>query len=365
MRLYRPLLLAAALLAFGVIALGAYVRLSDAGLGCPDWPGCYGQLIGVPSASHEQAAALAAFPDRPVETHKAWKEMVHRYFAGTLGVLVLSIAALSWRHRRALRQSPLLPTLLVGVVGLQALLGMWTVTRLLKPVIVTGHLLGGMATLALLIALLLRPSHDAPRPPAEGLRLPAALALLAVILQIALGGWVSSNYAAFACAGFPTCLGSWMPPMDFAHAFHLTRELGQTVDGQSLPGEALAAIQWSHRAGALAVALFAGSLCAALLRRGDWRAWGLALGAALLAQTGLGIANVMFGLPLAVAVAHNAGASVLLSLLLAINARVWQSVRKAPGLPAVPHGGPNRASSRPARSDLKAPPSARLRPSRG
>ena len=162
MRLYRRLLLTATVLAFAVIALGAYVRLSDAGLGCPDWPGCYGHWLGVPDEMHEQLAAQQAYPDRPVETGKAWKEMVHRYFAGTLGLLILAICLLAWRPEFRKRQSPALPTLLLAVVGLQAALGMWTVTLLLKPLIVTLHLLGGMTTLALLIAMSIKEALPAP-----------------------------------------------------------------------------------------------------------------------------------------------------------------------------------------------------------
>jgi cytochrome c oxidase assembly protein subunit 15 len=339
MRLYRPLLIVAALLAFAVIALGAYVRLSDAGLGCPDWPGCYGHLIGVPEAAHERSAALQAFPDKPVEAHKAWKEMVHRYFAGTLGLLVVLIAALAWAHRRALRQSPWLPTALVGVVGAQALLGMWTVTLLLKPVIVSAHLLGGMTTLALLVWLLLRQRPSGSLPPHAKLRPLAALALLALVIQIALGGWVSSNYAALACADFPTCLGAWVPEMDFARAFQTRRELGQTADGELLSVHALTAIHWAHRVGALIVALLAGALALALTRRPPWRAWGLLLAAALLAQLGLGVANVVFSLPLPIAVAHNAGAAILLTLTLALNFRLWQD---SPQVPA--HRSPRRSA---------------------
>ena len=325
MRLYRPLLLLATLLAFGVISLGAYVRLSDAGLGCPDWPGCYGHLIGVPEAAHEQSVALQAFPDKPVETHKAWKEMVHRYFAGTLGLLIVLIAGLSWKHRYALQQSLWLPTLLVGVVGFQALLGMWTVTLLLKPVIVSAHLLGGMATLALLVWLLLRQRHRSLNPVPARLRLIALLALLGVILQIALGGWVSSNYAALSCSDFPTCLGHWIPEMDFAQAFQMIRELGKTADGASLSGTALVTIHWLHRVGALILALLIGTLSLALYIRSEWRNWGVFLGIALLAQIGLGIANVLLSLPLPVAVAHNAGAAVLFSATLALNFRLWQA----------------------------------------
>jgi heme a synthase len=326
-RFYRPLLILATLLAFFVVSLGAYVRLSDAGLGCPDWPGCYGHLIGVPDQAHEQSAALQAFPGKPVEAHKAWKEMLHRYFAGTLGLLILAIAWLAWRFRRVLQVSPALPTVLLAVVGFQAMLGMWTVTLLLKPVIVTAHLLGGMTTLALLVWLLLRQSMTR-RPAAGGLvRLGALLALCAVIGQIALGGWVSSNYAALACQDFPACQGVWQPDMDMTHAFQLRRELGQAADGSLLSTTALTAIHWTHRVGALVVTVVVGVLIAALLSLPAWRRWGLLLGVALTAQLALGIANVLLSLPLPLAVAHNTGAAVLLATVLALNFRLWQRRR--------------------------------------
>ncbi|GAB2905276.1 COX15/CtaA family protein [Uliginosibacterium flavum] len=325
MRLYHRLLILAAALAFCVISLGAYVRLSDAGLGCPDWPGCYGHLIGVPDAAHEHAAALVDFPGKPVETHKAWKEMLHRYLAGSLGLLIALIAALAWRHRRALQQSPLLPSVLVAVVGLQALLGMWTVTLLLKPVIVSAHLLGGMTTLALLVWLILSRQAPKPRSVSSPLRWLALLGLLAVVVQIALGGWVSSNYAALACSDFPTCLGAWRPEMDFTQAFQIHRELGQTAEGGFLPASALVAIHWAHRVGALVVSLILGTLSILLLRRAEWRNWGLLLGAGLCLQVGLGIANVLLRLPLHLAVTHNAGAAVLLTLSLALSFRLWQA----------------------------------------
>lgn len=341
MRLYRSLLILAAVLAFGVISLGAYVRLSDAGLGCPDWPGCYGHLIGVPDAAHERAAALVDFPGKPVEAPKAWKEMVHRYFAGTLGLLIALIAVLAWKYRRPLQQSPVLPGVLLGVVGVQALLGMWTVTLLLKPVIVSAHLLGGMATLAMLVWLYLaqygQESRSAPyrstsirvapiRTASIKLRGLAALGLFALVIQIALGGWVSSNYAALACGNdFPTCLGTWQPEMDFAQAFHLRRELGQAADGGLLPISALTAIHWAHRVGALIVAVILGLLSILLLRRPGWRTWGLLLSTVLLAQIGLGIANVQLFLPLHLAVAHNAGAAILLTVTLALTFRLGQA----------------------------------------
>jgi cytochrome c oxidase assembly protein subunit 15 len=327
MRTYRTLALVATVLAFGVVALGAYVRLSDAGLGCPDWPGCYGHLLGVPDEAHEHAAAAQAYPGKPVEAGKAWKEMVHRYFAGSLGLLILGLTVLAWRREMRARASPALPTALLAIVGFQALLGMWTVTLLLKPAIVSAHLLGGMTTLGLLVWLLLRQGSPQRMRLVErpgGLRPLALLALAAVIAQIALGGWTSSNYAALACTDFPTCQGSWLPPMDFAHAFTLRRELGQTGDGGLLPFAALTAIHWSHRLGAVVVLLAVGALALRLLLgHADWRRWGITLAGLLTLQWGLGIANVLLSLPLPVAVAHNLGAAALLSATLALNFRLW------------------------------------------
>jgi cytochrome c oxidase assembly protein subunit 15 len=342
MRLYRRLLLVATLLAFAVIALGAYVRLSDAGLGCPDWPGCYGHWLGVPDAPHEQRAAAQAYPERPVDTGKAWKEMLHRYLAGTLGLLILTLCILAWRKELRTQQSPALPTTLLGIVGLQAALGMWTVTLLLKPVIVTLHLIGGMTTLSILVGMGVagrERSPDATLGPAT--RLLAAAALLAIIGQIALGGWVSSNYAALACPDFPTCQGQWQPEMDFTHAFSLHRELGQTADGQLLPLAALTAIHWSHRIGALVVALISTLLAIALFKTGQrrWQIWGGLLAVLLLAQLSLGMANVLFGLPLTMAVAHNLGAAFLLTTTLAINLRMHRLRQGQASVTSPAHNG--------------------------
>jgi cytochrome c oxidase assembly protein subunit 15 len=228
-------------------------------------------------------------------------EMVHRYFAGTLGLLVLALTVLAWRRRSELGQSPLLPSLLLGITALQALLGMWTVTLLLKPVIVTAHLLGGMTTLSLPIWLWLRQSRTEAEPrPGPMLRIAGLAALAAVAAQIALGGWVSSNYAALACADFPTCGGAWIPAdMDFRHAFQFRREFGQTADDALL----------TH---------------AALIRGPALRAAGLLLLSLLAIQVALGIANVLLSLPMAVAVAHNLGAALLLATTLTIAFRLWQ-----------------------------------------
>ncbi len=344
MRLYRPLLLLTTLLAFCVVSLGAYVRLSDAGLGCPDWPGCYGQLLGVPEQLHEQSAARLAFPDKPLETHKAWKEVAHRYAAGALGLLILAVAGLAWRYRRRLNQSPLLPTLLLVMVGFQAWLGMWTVTLLLKPLIVTAHLLGGMITLALLLWLLLRqtqtahgkwwkherkPFHERYRQrrqqthASSRLRILGLLAVLTIVGQIGLGGWVSSNYATLACPDFPTCQGVWLPEMDFEQAFQLHRPLGYTASGALLSPIALSTIHWTHRIGALLVLLLLGALTLRLAQRPGWRGWSALLGLTLIGQIALGIANVVLALPLPLALAHNTGAALLLAITVALNFRLW------------------------------------------
>lgn len=317
---YKTLVFAAACLTFAVVVVGAYVRLQDAGLGCPDWPGCYGQLVGVPQGAEEIQRAEQGFPQRPVEAHKAWKEMFHRYIAGALGVLLLAIAITAWWRRRALGQSPWLPTAIVMLVGLQATLGMWTVTLLLKPVIVTLHLLGGMAILALLSWLALRQATPAPLlAGAQHLRPWAVLGLLIVVCQIALGGWVSTNYAALVCRDFPTCHGAWLPAMDFGQAFHIARELGMSAAGVPLSIEALTAIHWTHRVGALVTAVYVGALAVALTRiAGGWR-YGGALAALLALQLGLGIANVLLTLPLPAAVAHNAVAAALLVMMVVIN----------------------------------------------
>lgn len=324
MTTYRNLVLAALLLTFVVVNLGAYVRLSDAGLGCPDWPGCYGRLS-PHHATAQIAAAVAAEPHGPVSHAKAWKEMVHRYFAGGLGLLVLGIVVAGWRSRS--NRDIGLPILLVSLIVFQALLGMWTVTELLKPLVVTAHLLGGMATLSLLLWLWLR-EHPQRNPAystsANHLRWGAALGLALVALQIALGGWVSTNYAATACPDFPLCQGRWLPPADFAQGFTLHRPLGEMPDGELLTMQALTAIHWGHRALALLVAVYLGWLVARLLRTPGYAGLGVLVGALLMAQIALGIANVLLSLPLPLAVAHNAGAALLLSSMVLLNYRVFR-----------------------------------------
>ncbi|HYG54399.1 MAG TPA: COX15/CtaA family protein [Burkholderiales bacterium] len=294
----RTLSLVAVLLTFVVVVVGAYVRLSDAGLGCPDWPFCYGKALPADIADRD---ALA----------KAWKEMGHRYLAGALGLLIAAIWVLSLKARRFVP----LATAIAVLVVFQATLGMWTVTMLLKPAIVTAHLLGGMTILALLLWLWL--CQGAWRLKTHDLRSPAMLALIVVLVQIALGGWVSANYAALACPDLPLCLGEAVPPMDFANAFHVVRELGQTSDGALLSREALTAIHWSHRMFAVVVVLVVG--WAALRTFRVIASLGVALAALLLLQFSLGVANVAFSLPLPLAAAHNAGAALLVCVLVVLN----------------------------------------------
>jgi cytochrome c oxidase assembly protein subunit 15 len=317
---------AALVLTFVVVVLGAYVRLSDAGLGCPDWPGCYGRLLDVPDRADQIAAANSAYPQRPVEPAKAWKEMIHRYCAGTLGLLVLALAALAWRNRRQPDQPVALPLILVGLVVFQSLLGMWTVTWQLKPLVVMAHLLGGLTTLGLLAWLVLGQRRGGGMGAAtdenRALRRYALLGLVLLAGQIALGGWTSANYAALACPDFPTCQSHWWPAMDFREAFTPWRGLGRSYEGGVLANDARVTIHVMHRVVALVVALYLIWLVRRLVMTARDPALRLAGGAVavlLIIQLGLGIANVVLYLPLPVAVAHTGGAALLLLSLVTIN----------------------------------------------
>ncbi len=355
-------------LALVVIVFGAFVRLSNAGLSCPDWPTCYGKATW-PTLQHEVSSANEAYPHRPVEEHKAWREQFHRHIAALLGVLVLSLALLAARLRRFgigwialasslvalsiptyMRSDPGLAAALAGsglailltlvfrwerfarisaltlaVVIVQAILGMWTVTWLLKPIVVMAHLLGGLTTLSLLLWLAWRSTPNAWLVAGNAMQLKRlgwiALALLGI--QIALGGWVSANYAALACGtDFPRCLGQWWPTTDFAEGFVLWRGIGVDYEGGVLDGPARAAIQLTHRLFALVVAGHLIGFAIRLLRSPGLASHGMLLLGALLLQTGLGIANVKLGLPLWVATLHTAGAVLLLLLVVGLLARL-------------------------------------------
>jgi len=323
--MYRTLIGFTVALTLVLIMAGAWVRLTDAGLGCPDWPGCYGKLT--PSMAKEEIARAVAEQGGehgPVSMGKAWREMIHRYIAKVLGLLIIAIAVIAWRRRHVIRQSPALPIALVGVVVFQGLLGMWTVTLLLKPAIVTLHLLGGLTTFALLWWLYLRQTSP-PRlldpEPAAALRWPSLLAVPILAAQIFLGGWTSTNYAALACTDLPTCQGAWWPDMDWSHAFDFVRKLGMTVDGQAIPFQSLTAIHMTNRLGALVVSAYFLWLAWRALRTPGLAAVGATLLAALALQVTLGVSNVVYSLPLPVAVAHTGGAAALLAVTLLLHFR--------------------------------------------
>ena len=369
----------AVVLTFGVIVFGAFVRLSDAGLSCPDWPTCYGRATWPQAAQEVSDHAASAI--RPFETHKAWREQVHRHLAASLGVLVLVLALLAARRRRygiaqvlgasalvgaaiplymqghivaalsvaALGEGLLLVAALrwsnvdlaragaltLAVVIFQALLGKWTVTMLLKPVIVMGHLLGGMLTFSLLTWMAWRATHlPIVLADATALRrwVIAAIAVLAV--QIALGGWVSANYAALACGAggwttaqphymdFPRCVGQWWPPSDFSEGFVLWRGVGADYEGGVLDGASRIAIQMAHRLFAVVAAAMLLLVSWRGLRTPGLRGWAVVLGLLTCAQVLLGVLNVKLSLPLWVAVMHNGGAALLLFVLVSLLARL-------------------------------------------
>lgn len=318
-RSIHHLLMLALLIACVVVPLGAFVRLSDAGLGCPDWPGCYGQL----SPAHARDVIVdihSADPYGPVSMAKAWKEMIHRYLAAGLGGVILLLCITAWRRRLSL-SSRMISTLLLLAVVVQGLLGMWTVTLLLKPVIVSLHLIGGMLIVAML-ATLASQRFLPPHGTALWQRVLAWTLVVALIAQILLGGWVSSNYAALACEGFPQCNGQWQPAaMRFDHAFHLTRELGMAPDGGLLSFGHLVAIHWVHRVGAALVSALLLLLVWCGRHQADWQGQRRVLLSLWLLQIALGVANVLLGLPLALAVAHNAGAMLLLACALMLALR--------------------------------------------
>ena len=306
-------------LAVVVVVLGAFTRLVDAGLGCPDWPGCYGHLLW-PDDSAEIAAAEQAFPDAPVDLDKTWPEMVHRYFAGALLLLVAAMTAVAWRTSPPHKIKQISTALLVLIIC-QAAFGAWTVTLKLWPQVVTAHLLGGFATFSLLWVMFLRQGGAAPlwlaAADKQAMKPHALVALAVVVAQIALGGWVSSNYAALACADFPTCYGTFAPPMDVAEGFNIFQSVGPNYLGGLMESDARVAIHWFHRLGAIVVLLVVGVLAIRLWQRN--KALALVLSGLLCAQLALGVLNVVWSLPLAVATAHNGFGALLLLAVVTVN----------------------------------------------
>lgn len=315
-----------------VIMLGAFTRLVDAGLGCPDWPGCYGHILW-PETEQEVAAANQKFPDMPVEHDKTWPEQVHRLFASSLGLLCIAMVFIAIKQRKLGRDAyPLrLPLLLLGVVILQGLFGMWTVTLKLWPQVVTAHLLGGFTTIALFTLLAFRLSGSYWHPDAlqaeklKRLRPILVIAFIAIVCQIALGGWTTSNYAALACPDFPTCQTRWVPSMDFAEGFDFMQTIGPNYLGGIMDSDARTAIHFSHRVGAIVVTLAVALLVVRLHQTGygGARAWSKILLAVLVLQLALGVSNIIFALPLAVAVAHNAVGAGLLLVMVGLSHRLF------------------------------------------
>lgn len=323
------LALAALALGFVVVILGAYTRLVHAGLGCPDWPGCYG-FLSVPRSDSALELAQMRFPDDPVEAFKAWAEMIHRYAAGLLGLVILGLAILALRRRHEPGYPTALSLGLLVLVICQALFGMWTVTLKLWPQIVTTHLLGGFATLCLLLLLSLRLSGAMQplmrSPAADRTRQLARITLLIVIGQIALGGWTSANYAAVACVDLPTCHGEWWPDMNFRAGFNVFQEIGPNYLGGMLDGPGRTAIHFTHRLGAILTSIAVLLLAWRMFRLGQTGLAGV-LVLVLATQVSLGITNVLAHLPLAVAVAHNAVGAVLLLVVVTVNYRLRAATR--------------------------------------
>jgi cytochrome c oxidase assembly protein subunit 15 len=315
---FRRLALAGAALAATVVVLGAWVRLTDAGLGCPDWPGCYGHLY--PQADHNFSKAI--------------HEMVHRYFATTLGAIIVGLLVWALWNRKTRGQPLKAVALLFLLVCLQGALGALTVTLLLKPLIVTAHLLGGLSTLAVLWWLSLTPQSREPSAGELGLRKIALLGVAALALQIALGGWTSSNYAAVACPDLPTCQQSWWPNMDFRDAFVLWRGLDIDYTGGVLANPARIAIHVTHRIGALLAGLILIGLGAATFIRAQSRALKFAgglLACAVLLQVCIGMSMVHFGMPLPLATLHNAGAALLVICSVTLLRLLWPQPPKLEG----------------------------------
>lgn len=317
---YRKLVWITLFLTFDLIMFGSFTRLTDSGLGCPDWPGCYGQAN--PFQAHADIrAAETLMPTGPVTVVKAWIEMIHRYIAMAVGVLIIAIMVVSWRRWiKSSRQlsifAPGLPTSLFLLVCLQGAFGAWTVTMKLQPIIVTIHLILGLLLLGMLAVLAARHSKFGTiSATARSIFTPAVIALTLLVIQIVLGGWVSTNYAVLACTDFPLCHGSLIPPMDFEHGFTIWRDLGKTSSGDLLPVEALTAIHWVHRNFAFIVVAYIAWLAykafkiEGLRKTGQWILIGLAL------QFASGLSTIFLSWPILIAILHNGGAALLVLLL--------------------------------------------------
>ena len=321
---FKNLVLGATILALCVVVFGAYVRLTDAGLGCPDWPGCYGTLT-VPESVAAIEEAQANYPNSIIDKGKAWIEMIHRYIAAILGLMILSLAFLAYKNKNDINVRPSLVYGLLGLVIAQGMLGMWTVTELLMPIIVSLHLLGGMTTLGLLTYITHRHWGSVSdtlitlKPNSQKL---IRFSLVILFIQIFLGGWTSTNYAALACTDFPTCHGELIPPMDFSNGFTLWRELGMTAQGDALTLQALQAIQWIHRIGAFIFVSYFLYIIYLMSKFKSCNLYRNLLVIVISFQFIIGVLNLLLHLPLALATMHNLGAALLVIITVIINSRI-------------------------------------------
>ena len=326
----RKLVFVSILLALVVVTLGAYTRLTHAGLGCPDWPTCYG-LIDVPETAEQIALAEQIYPQSRVQPDKAWNEMIHRYFAGVLGLLILAIAFLSVKNRA--QGTPLrLPLLILVIVIFQAALGMWTVTMKLMPIVVMGHLLGGFTTLCLLFLLYLRLKPHRINRSDFSIKKYGRFALLGIVLltgQIALGGWTSSNYAALSCVELPICQSGWQAQLNFDNSFALIPPERESYEFGHLSHDERVTIHVVHRFGAIAITIYLTWLLLMIYFKAQtstFKASAVVVGLALITQVSLGVSNVLFSLPLSIAVGHNLVAACLMLTLIALTYRLRRKI---------------------------------------
>ena len=326
----KKLVFISILLTLVVVALGAYTRLTHAGLGCPDWPTCYG-LIDVPETAEQIAKAELSYPERQVEPEKAWNEMIHRYFAGTLGLLILAIAFLSFKNRT--QGTPLrLPLLILAIVIFQAALGMWTVTMKLMPIVVMGHLLGGFTTLCLLFLLYLRLNSSRINRSDFAVKKYGRYALLGIVIlagQIALGGWTSSNYAALSCVELPICQSGWQDQMTFENSFDLVPPERDSYEFGHLDHDERVTIHVMHRFGAIVTTLYLAWLILMVYlkaKTSTFKSSALIVGLALVSQVILGVSNIWFSLPLSIAVGHNILAACLMLTLIGLTYRLRRKI---------------------------------------
>lgn len=321
---YRKLIAVTLFLTFDLIIFGAFTRLTDSGLGCPDWPGCYGEANPFQAHSDIKAAEIL-LPTGPVTVAKAWIEMIHRYLAMSVGVLIILQMGIAWWKRKSMRYSPWLATILFVLVGIQGAFGKWTVTMKLQPIIVSIHLMLALTILALLVWAWQREGKLVAVEFPSRLHRLLPFAFLILMLQIALGAWVSTNYAALACHDYPLCNGEIVPELDFEHAYTLWRELGRTGSGDFLPFSALITIHWVHRSFAWFVFAILAGVAWLSRQQAETKRLGNAVFTVLVMQFMTGVATIYFSWPLAIAVLHNAGAALLVLILSMLNYRVRSS----------------------------------------